>query len=159
MTTGMVPADFEVPSGLEHADFHLRMLSTHDAEADYEAVTESAERLRSGSPTGWPRPGFTLAENRDDLARHEAEFAARTAFAYTMVDPADERVLGCVYLNPSASADADVHMWVRDSRAEALTKPLVDAVDAWLAASWPFETVNYVRTEYYQPPSPRRHFR
>ena len=112
----LVPVGFEVPAGLDHAGFRLRMLRASDAEADYEAVMESAERLRRGSPNGWPRPGFTLPENRADLEKHEAEFEAQVAFAYTMVDPANEQVLGCVYLNPSETADADVHMWVRDSR-------------------------------------------
>jgi hypothetical protein len=126
------------------------MLKRSDAQADYEAVMESAERLRRGSPHGWPRPGFTLEENRADLARHQAEFESGVAFAYTMIDPADEIVLGCLYINPSTSADADVYMWVRDSYARELNDTLFKAVDAWLAAKWPFGKVNYIRTEYYE---------
>ena len=159
MTDRLVPADFTVPAVLEHPRFRLRMLRTTDAGADYEAVMESAARLRRGAPNGWPRTGFTLDENRVDLERHEAEFLAGVAFAYTMVDRAEERVLGCLYINPSTTADADVHMWVRDSQADALTEPLFKAVDEWLEQAWPFESVNYVRPEYYHPTVTARSFR
>ena len=118
-----IDADFEVPELLEASEFRLRMLQASDAEADYEAVMESQERLRAGSPNGWPRPGFTLEENRADLVRHEAEFLARDAFAYTMVTSKDDQVLGCLYINPSEEADADVYMWVRESRREELIGP------------------------------------
>ena len=158
MTDRLVPTDFTVPEVLEHRRFRLRMLRSTDAEADYEAVMESAERLRRGAPNGWPRPGFTLAENLADLARHESEFLAGIAFAYTMVDPAEKQVLGCLYINPSTTADADVHMWVRDSKADTLTEPLFEAVNEWLEQAWPFRTVNYVRPEYYQPPVTARSF-
>jgi hypothetical protein len=127
------------------------MLSEVDAEADYEAVMETADRLRAGAPNGWPRRGFTLEENRDDLIRHEREFFDGVAFAYTMVDPDDRCVLGCVYFNPSTVTDVDVHMWVRDSHAETLTRPLYDTVRQWLSDAWPFENINWVRTGYYLP--------
>jgi len=147
----LVPDDFAVPAGLRHPEFRLRMLAATDAAADYEAVMESQARLRAGSPHGWPRPGFTLAENLADLRRHEAEFHERIAFAYTMLNPAGDRVLGCVYINPSERAGADVYMWVRDSCHGPLTGTLFHAVDEWLATSWPFEQINYIRTGYYDP--------
>jgi hypothetical protein len=52
-------------------------------------------------------------------------------------------VIGCVYLYPSESVDADVTVqsWVRASHAE-LDVPLADAVAAWLAAEWPWERVH-----------------
>ena len=146
----LVPQDFVVPTRLEHPAFTLRMLTEEDTEPDYEAVMESADRLRAGSPNGWPRPGFTLAENRADLIRHEAEHRAGEAFAYTMLDPVDDRVLGCVYFNPSEAVDADVHMWVRNSHAASLTDALFQAVDEWLAEEWPFRHIHYVRTDYYR---------
>jgi hypothetical protein len=75
----LVPVSFDVPQALEHPAFRLRMLQATDAQSDYEAVMESQARLRAGSPRGWPRPGFTLAENLADLTRHEAEFRSRIA--------------------------------------------------------------------------------
>ena len=145
----LVPVSFDVPQALEHPAFRLRMLQATDAQSDYEAVMESQARLRAGSPNGWPRPGFTLAENLADLTRHEAEFRSRIAFAYTMVSPSGDRVLGCVYINPSQQADADVYLWVRDDCAEQLTVPLFQAVDDWLKCCWPFSKINYIRTTYY----------
>lgn len=141
--------DFQVPELLEAPEFRLRMLQASDAEADYEAVMESQERLRATSANGWPRPGFTLEENRADLLRHEAEFKARDAFAYTMVTADEHQVLGCVYINPSEQADADVYMWVRESRRAELIRPLRQAVERWLANDWPFRDINYIRREYY----------
>ena len=162
--TDLVPANFDVPATLEHPAFHLRMLAAQDARADYEAVMETQARLRAGSPHGWPHKGFTLAENLADLQRHEAEFQQRIAFAYTVVTPTDDRVLGCVYINPSQNPasftnttarssstekEADVYMWMRDEVHEALTRTLFEAVDTWLDACWPFESVNYIRQSYY----------
>ena len=44
---------------------------------------------------------MSLDMNRIDLARHEAEFDRRLAFAYTMVDRKDPtKTVGCVYINP-----------------------------------------------------------
>jgi len=148
--SSLVPTEFEVPPMLETESWRLRMLRASDAAADYEAVMESQRRLRAGSPNGWPREGFTLSENHADLVRHETEFGLRDAFAYTLVSPAEDKVLGCVYINPSKLADADVYMWVRDSmHFEGLTAHLFEAVDAWLKSSWPFDNLNYIRTEYY----------
>ena len=68
-----------------------------------------------------------------------------------MVDPGDRVVLGCVYLIPSEASDVDVYMWVRDSHADTLTQPLFEAVRDWLGSDWPFQSINYIRTEYYLP--------
>lgn len=154
----LIPDDFAVPAGLEHEQFRLRMLAAADAEADYDAVMASQARLRAGSPHGWPREGFTLEENLADLVRHEQEFHDRVAFAYTMVSPDESRVLGCVYINPpetndEASADphdAQAYLWVRDEYHPELTGSLFEAVQNWLARDWPFQSVRYIRTEYYQ---------
>lgn len=160
---GFVASNFQVPATLEHERFLLRMLRADDAQADYEAVMASQARLRAGSPHGWPRQGFTLAENRADLERHEREFHNRVAFAYTVVSPHGARTLGCVYINPPGVAsdtqpgsaesdghpDALVYLWVRDEDHAELSGELFRTVDAWLDASWPFESVRYIRTEYY----------
>jgi hypothetical protein len=157
MTAGGIPlvgADFPVPEGLSTPGFRLRMLTAADAAADYEAVMASRRRLRAGSPHGWPREGFTLAENLADLERHEQEFHDRVAFTYTMVNPEDTEVLGCVYINPPASDgdhDAEVYMWVRDEHHPTLTTTLFEAVADWLERDWPFHSVHYIRTGYFLP--------
>ena len=137
-----VPTDFPVPDVLETASFRLRMLSSSDALKDYEAVMESGERLRSWSQNGWPHEGFTLQENLADLQRHEREFKAREAFAYTVVALDESRVLGCLYIDPDEAADAVVTMWVRDNEMD-LDLPLAHAVTNWIQFEWPFQQVRY----------------
>ena len=145
----LVADDFEIPATLVTPLLRLRMLGASDCEADYQAVMESQTRLRAGSPNGWPHAGFTLAENLADLERHEQEFLSRQAFAYTVVTPAEDRVLGCVYINPSEHADVDVYMWIRDSHHAGLAAHLHESVSSWLESCWPFEQINYIRTDYY----------
>ena len=152
--SSFVPTDFCVPQQLTTDEFHLQPLAESHAEMDYAAVMETQQRLAATSPNGWPRDGFTLAENIADLRRHEEEFAQRIAFAYTVLSPAGDRVLGCVYFNPSEMADtvdADVYMWVRESEyASGLALRLYDSVRKWLEQDWSFENINYTRTEYYR---------
>jgi hypothetical protein len=78
-----------------------------------------------------------------DLIRHAADFDAHRGFTFTVLEPVTGDVIGCVYLYPSQSADADVTVqsWVRASQAE-LDVPLADAVAAWLTAEWPWKRVH-----------------
>ena len=57
--------------------------------------------------------------------RHAGDFEARRGFTFTVLEPDTERVVGCVYLYPSASPDHDVEVqsWVRADRA-GLDRPL-----------------------------------
>jgi len=141
-----VPSDFQVPAVLETERFRLRMLSVDDAEKDYEAVIESRELLHATFGGPWPREGFTLEENLRDLERHQREFLNREAFAYTVVSLNESRVLGCAYINPPrrTDADAEVHMWVRQSEYDrGLDEVLFQAVRDWMGSAWPFATVAY----------------
>ena len=142
-----VPADFIVPEVLETDQFRLRMLSVDDVVKDYKAVMESRERLFAIDGS-WPREGFTIEENLADLERHQQEFLERIAFAYTVVSLDENRVLGCVYINPvkHQSVDARVYMWVRESEYEKKLHPILfKAVKEWLDSAWPFEKVVYPR--------------
>jgi hypothetical protein len=145
MSEPFVPADFEVPAVLETGHFRLRMLSVDDLEKDYEAVIESRDLLHASGST-WPREGFTIEENLADLEWHQQEFLNRESFAYTVVSLDESRVLGCLYINPvkSGQADARVHMWVRQSEYDKGLDPILfQTVKAWIASDWPFETVSY----------------
>jgi hypothetical protein len=86
---------------------------------------------------------MSLDRNLDDLRRHARDFESCTGFTFTVLEPSTGDVIGCVYLYPSASPDADVvvQSWVRASHAE-LDVPLADAVAAWLAAEWPWDRVH-----------------
>lgn len=151
-----VPSDSDVPSVYESERFRLRMLSVDDVEKDYEAVIESRELLRSRFGGTWPRDGFTLEENLEDLERHQQEYLDRKAFAYTVVALDESRVLGCLYINPPRRADSDpdaadaddidaiVHMWVRQSEYDkGLDGVLYHEVKQWIDELWPFDSVAY----------------
>ena len=138
-----VPMDFAPPTALVGDRFRLEPLGPQHNEADHAAWTSSIVHVRStpGFADGnWPPPeGMSLDRNLDDLRRHAADFAARTGFTFTVLEPVTGDVIGCVYLYPSKSphADVTVRSWVRASQAE-LDGPLADAVTVWLASEWPW---------------------
>ena len=141
-----VPPEFVVPLELLTDQFKLRMLSIDDVEKDFEAVMSSAARVIQVWPgSGWPE-GLTLRQNLIDLGWHEKEFQNRSSFAYTVVTLDESSVQGCVYLYPTQKSgyDAEVFMWVRESEwAGDWDSQLFQAVQAWLAADWPFGNVAY----------------
>ena len=141
-----VPEDFVPPAGLAADLFVLEPLGPEHTEPDYDAWTSSMEHIRStpGFTGGdWPRE-MTLEENRADLERHARDFANRTGFTYTVLDPSDRDVIGCVYIYPdkTGESDAEVMSWVRASRASS-DAALRALVSGWLEAAWPFERVSY----------------
>jgi hypothetical protein len=136
----LVPDGFEVPAGLEHERFRLRMLTVDDVVKDFDAICDRVDHR------GDPRPQFvqTVGENLVDLGWHQKEFGLRRSFAYTIVAPDESRVLGCAYVEPSETHDAKVWMWVRrDAYADGLD-PVVEAtVREWVDRDWPFGRVDW----------------
>ena len=121
--TEFVPASFDPPLGLVHAAFRLQPLGPEHNASDYAAWSSSIDHIRSTpgfDGWSWPHP-MTLEENHGDLVRHANDFATRTGFTYTVLDPDLDRatVIGCVYIYPSKRAgyDADVRSWVRAADA------------------------------------------
>lgn len=144
---GFVPLGFAPPTTLVTDRFRLEPLGPQHNEKDHAAWTSSIEHIRStpGYPDGdWPPlDGMTLEENLADLRRHADDFARRAGFTFTVLDPRDDDVIGCVYLYPSRAPewDVEVQSWVRADRAE-LDGALADAVAGWLAADWPWTRVD-----------------
>ena len=108
-----VPGDFDPPTTLETDHFRLEPLAPqHNEAAHHAAWTSSIAHIRStpGYPDGnWPPlEGMSPDRNREDLRRHAADFDARIGFTFTVLDPATGDVIGCVYIYPPESADADV---------------------------------------------------
>jgi hypothetical protein len=142
-----VPVDFEPPMSLTTDRFRLEPLGPQHNESDLAAWSSSIEHIRStpGYPDGgWPpREGMTLEENLRDLRRHADDFTRRQGFTFTVLDPTDDEVIGCVYLYPTASEESDVSLqsWVRADRAD-LDVPLADAVARWLASDWPWQRID-----------------
>src|SRR5271166_6230987 len=94
------PEAAAIPVELRTAEYCLRPLRVTDVELDYDAVMATGELLRAASGGRWPRPDFTIEENRADLEEHEAEFASRRGFTYTVVNLSGTQCLGAVYLYP-----------------------------------------------------------
>ena len=151
-TTDMVwlPAEFTHPSWVPVCDgYHLRPITAADADLDYPAVMGSQPRLWSifGPAWGWPPASMTYQQDREDLARHEAEIAAHQSFNYALFDDAETALLGCVYIDPpeKQGADAEISWWVADALAGTGLERAVDAlVPWWIAAAWPFTRPRYV---------------
>ncbi|MGL6280377.1 MAG: N-acetyltransferase [Gaiella sp.] len=145
-----VPPAFAPPTGLEEDVFVLEPLGPEHNERDHDAWMGSIDHIRTtpgfgaDHPDPWPVP-MTLEENLADLEMHARHFRERVGFTYTVLDPATRAVIGCVYVYPDRTGDADAvaRSWVTASRAE-LDAPLWRAVSAWLASeAWPFARVRY----------------
>ncbi|HEY5860049.1 MAG TPA: N-acetyltransferase [Actinomycetota bacterium] len=109
MSTDFVPDGFTPPDGLVAEAFVLEPLGPQHNEADHAAWMSSIEHIHASpgfsddfddDPDPWPRP-MSLEENLSDLDQHAKDFQDRVGFTYTVLDPADRDVIGCVYLYPS----------------------------------------------------------
>ena len=147
-----LPEQFEPPERLDlPTGHHLRPIREADVDIDYPAVMGSRERVwaKYGDAWRWPPPTMTYEEDRRDLARHEAENAAREAFNYAILDEDETELLGCVYIDPPdeqapKDTDAVVSWWVVDAAAGSeLERALDEVIPAWLAQTWGFESVHY----------------
>jgi hypothetical protein len=150
------PAGAVPPARLRAERFVLQPLRASDVERDYDAVMSSRAELRRWSQSTWPAEDFTLAENRDDLERHEREHGAGEAYTYTVLAPDGPRCLGCVYLAPLLPAEAAlpplavarhaarVTYWVRAAEvAGDLDRALFDELRDWLWTAWWFDRVAF----------------
>ena len=54
----------------------------------------------------WPH-AMTLAENLADLEMHARHFRERRGFTYTVLERSTGEVIGCVYIYPVGTPDAD----------------------------------------------------
>ena len=144
--TPFVPKDFQVPARLETAEFRLRMLTIHDVVKDFDAVITSVDHLKTIWPGGtWPE-GLTLEQNLIDLGWHQKEFQTRRSFAYTVVSLSEQRVVGCVYIEPARKKgyDAEVYLWARQSElANGLEERLHETVQKWVNEVWPFKNAAF----------------
>jgi len=135
----LVPDDFEVPEGLEHERFRLRMLTVNDVVKDFEAI--NARVAPDGRDDPWN--ATTLEQNLVDLGWHQKEFQLRSSFDYAVMSPDGSRLLGCVYVDPSSAegVDAEVVWWVRASELESgLDEVLGGFLRTWIEG-WPFTKV------------------
>lgn len=128
----------------------LEPLGPQHNEADHRAWTGSIEHIRATpgfraelwDGDDWPY-AMSADQNMADLTQHADEFAAGTAFAYTVLDPSDGDVIGCVYVDPDDTAEARCRMWLRADRAH-LDAELERIVRAWLGGpEWSLSSVRF----------------
>jgi hypothetical protein len=144
----LVPDDFEVPRRFETQEFVLEPLGPVHKKRDHDAWSSSIDHIHvTPGFVGrrWPQP-MSLAENLADLEQHRAEFDARTAFAYSVLDSRTDDVIGCVYMDPdeTQAGGVTVRSWVRVTHAD-LDEPLREAVMDWLERDWPLTSVSTPR--------------
>ena len=147
-----------IPSGLRHERFVATPLTTDNAALDYASYVASPDVIRVHSDGRWPTEDFTLAEDLDLVAQHQADHESRRAFTFLLLAPSLNEALGCLYVNPlheylrrAGAADrllgavppasAMVTFWLRqDQQDTGLADVLVDAVNDWLLTDWPVAT-------------------
>ncbi len=147
-THSFVPADFTVPTELEGDGFRLEPLGPEHNARDHAAWMSSIEHIHATpgyEQRDWPQL-MSLDANLSDLQRHAGDFTNRDGFTYSVLS--GDEVIGCVYIYPSRSEghDATVRSWLRESRSE-LDVTVWRDVSAWLAARWPFTSLDYASRE------------
>ena len=92
--------------------FRLEPLGPQHNEADHAAWTSSTEHIEprpdTSTATGRQRGGMSLSENLADLRASAGDFTRGAGFTFTVLDPVDGDVIGCVYPYPSGSEEYDV---------------------------------------------------
>lgn len=152
------PSDASVPTELQTQDLQLRVLRPEHVEIDYDAFMSSRARLLLWSGGAWPAADFSLAQNMEDMHRHEDGFNARTQFTYTVLNRDETRSEGCIYIDSwdealrgsnATPASIGAHdyegvasYWVRDSALERdLDRQLLAGLRAWFKRDFAFTRV------------------
>ncbi len=149
----MIPKEFEPARTADFGKFQLVVLAPDLAEQDHKAVLASADNIRHvfGPTNGWPPSNITFEENLADLTRHAREFDERVAFAYALLDVAQNAYLGCLYIKPIKSriaADrrkqlfqAQAFLWLSSTQSLVSDDNVFATLRDWLSRQWPFEAV------------------
>lgn len=149
MTTWL-PEGFHHPLRAELIDgVHLRPISAADVDIDMLAVMANRDMLWSmfGEEWGWPPADMTREQDAADLARHAAEMQSHESFNYAVVTTEEDRLLGCVYIDPlepdaEGKPRGEVSWWMVAEAPPRWREALDDFVPAWLAAQWPFASIS-----------------
>jgi hypothetical protein len=148
----MFGISFGPPRELRAAHFRLEPLGPQHNERDHPAWMSSIDHIHSTpgfTAADWAGDAWPFAMSRDDnladLVKHAEEFESGEAFAYTVLDPETDDVIGCAYVDPddTGAADAMCRCWVRASHSN-LDGPLYVALVRWFEGpQWPFTTVRF----------------
>jgi hypothetical protein len=102
----LVPEGFEAPHGYRSEQFVIEPLDEHHNVADHAAWTASIDHIRATpgfAGRAWPDKPMSLAENAADITQHIEDFANRSGFAYTVLEPSSRDVIGCIYFYPAGA--------------------------------------------------------
>ena len=154
------PPTVAPPTAYRNEEFVLCPLRTSHVELDYAALMASKEMLRRWAGSGWPADNFDLEANLIDLAEHQKEHEAGVAYTFTMLNPAGDECLGCIYIEPLlrylelggeiipvyettvADYEAVVRFWVKQPRLyDNLDWRLFQALIDWIGEEWTFNQV------------------
>lgn len=141
-----LPAGFPPPDPLVTPRFRLALLGPKHAASDYAAWTSSIDfirRLPGWATSTWPLP-ISPEANFRDCEEHLRRSRAGLDFAYTVLLPDRDEVVGCVYFRPPTPPRAgavEVRSWVTEAQARR-DRPLQDALERWLDEPWPWTDVN-----------------
>jgi hypothetical protein len=158
---------FSPPRQVALSSVVLHGLSPQFADLDYVAVMASANQIRHlfGPTHDWPTADMTYEQNKADLVRHEREFDEQTAFAYALLDLTGAYYLGCVYLEPLATAPPQeqaahtpivpyqlkAFIWVSSLYPHTPIEVLMSEINAWLLADFAITAVAWPgRVESWQ---------
>jgi RimJ/RimL family protein N-acetyltransferase len=147
-----------VPTALRHPAFVATPLTTDLAPLDYAAYMASPDVINRHSDGRWQVAGFTLDDDVELIAQHQADHESNRAFTFSLLDPTESHALGCLYLNSlhgylervGAAAEvltaiptaaAMVTFWLRqDEQGSDLAEAVVGAVNDWLVDAWPLDS-------------------
>jgi hypothetical protein len=157
MARKLLADDAVIPTPPGTAELFLEPLGEQHNESDLAAWSASIAHIKTTPGMAnreWPpdKP-YTLEQNLADMRMHATDFAARTGFTWTVLDPASREVIGCVYMYPPETATAvrdtsapeglvEIKSWVRADKAR-LDVELFRLVSDWLARDWPWPDVYY----------------
>jgi hypothetical protein len=153
MIVGVFASSFDPPRTKRLTSFQLVVLGPAFAAQDHLAVRGSADRIRHvfGPDDDWPDADISWQDNLADLVRHEREFDERVAFAYALLDLRGEAYLGCLYLRPIKSGQADdlrrqlyqaqAFLWLSVLQSSVTDVQALAEIRAWLGEYWPLASM------------------
>lgn len=148
MTNGFTPH-----RGFQGTGYRMEPLHRAHSPMDYKAWhDESWDDLRVlyGPAWDWPRE-MTEAQNASDLeTKHYANFLTQEWISFTVMNPEGTKVLGSLYITPSACGayDSQIQYWITTPERAALEATFHAETKKWLSTVWPSKNPYYPGPEY-----------
>lgn len=145
----LLPRGFKLPAHLVSERFVLRPMRLRDSALDHEVIAASVRHLdQEVYPGGSWAASMTPERAQVEAGYYQRQFEMGRGFVYLIMDPAQQRALGRVYVWPAEKRgfDAMVNYFVRESELGSGLAGAVDrALRDWLARDWPFQRVLFYR--------------